>query len=87
MIDFALMSMSVRIVLDNGTTITPQQACWWIGGAEAGAQYNQSLTYAQYPHAVDVTPRMTGEEIEASILVGQLTLVPYDGAVKVETEY
>lgn len=74
------------IVLDNGTTITPQQACWWIGGAEAGAQYNQSLTYAQYPHAVDVTPRMTGEEIEASILAGQLTLVPYDGAVKVETD-
>lgn len=74
------------IVLDNGTTLTPQQACWWIGGAEAGAQYNQSLTYAQYPHAVDVTPRKTGEEIEASILAGQLTLVPYDGAVKVETD-
>ena len=74
------------IVLDDGTTITPQQACWWVGGAEAGAQYNQSLTYAQYPHAVDVTPRMTGAEIEAAILAGQLTLVPYDGAVKVETD-
>lgn len=72
------------IILDDGTTITPQQACWWVGGAEAGAQYNQSLTYAQYPHAVDVTPRMTGAEIEAAILAGQLTLVPYDGTVKVE---
>ena len=74
------------IVLDDGTTITPQQACWWVGGAEAGAQYNQTLTYAQYPHAVDVTPRMTGAEIEAAILAGQLTLVPYDGVVKVETD-
>lgn len=74
------------IILDDGTTITPQQACWWVGGAEAGAQYNQSLTYAQYPRAVDVTPRMTGAEVEAAILAGQLTLVPYDGAVKVETD-
>lgn len=74
------------IILDDGTTITPQQACWWIGGAEAGAQYNESLTYAQYPHAVDVTPKMTGTEIEAAILAGQLTLVPYDGVVKVETD-
>lgn len=74
------------IILDDGTTITPQQACWWIGGAEAGAQYNESLTYAQYPHAVDVTPKMTGTEVEAAILAGQLTLVPYDGVVKVETD-
>lgn len=74
------------IILDDGTTITPEQACWWIGGAEAGAQYNQSLTYAQYPHAVDVTPKMTGTEVEAAILAGQLTLVPYDGVVKVETD-
>lgn len=74
------------IILDDGTTITPQQACWWIGGAEAGAQYNQSLTYAQYPHAVDVTPKMTGAEVEAAILAGQITLVPYDGVVKVETD-
>lgn len=74
------------ILLDNGTTITPQQATWWIGGAEAGAQYNESITYAQYPHAVDVTPRMTNTQIESTITAGQLTLVPYDGAVKVETD-
>ena len=72
------------VLLDDGTTITPQQTTWWIGGAQAGAQYNESLTYARYPHAVDVTPRMTGTAIENAILAGQLTLVPYDGEVKIE---
>lgn len=74
------------IVLDDGTTLTEQQACWWIGGAQAGAQYNESLTYAQYPHAVDVTPRMTNTAIETAITDGELTLVPYDGVVKVEAD-
>lgn len=72
------------VTLDDGTVLTPQQVCWWVGGAQAGAQYNQSLTYAKYPHAVDVSPRMTNTEIENAILAGELTLIPEDGAVKVE---
>ena len=72
------------VILDDGTTITPEHTTWWIGGAQAGAQYNESLTYAQYPHAVDVTPRMTNTAIETAITDGELVLVPYDDTVKVE---
>lgn len=74
------------VVMDDGTTFTPQQVCWWLGGAEAGASYNESLTYAQYPNAVDVSPRMTNTQYIDAINAGQIALVAEDGVVKVEQD-
>lgn len=73
-------------VMDDGTTFTPQQVCWWLGGAEAGASYNESLTYAQYPNAVDVSPRLTNSQYIDAINAGQIALVAEDGVVKVEQD-
>lgn len=72
--------------LSDGTVVTMQQACWWVGGAEAGAKYNEALTYASVPGAVSVTPMMTGRQYEAALKAGQFVLFADDGAVKVEQD-
>ncbi len=43
-----VIAVNNGVKLDDGTELTAQQATWWVGGAEAGALYYQSLTYAQY---------------------------------------
>lgn len=70
-------------VMDDGTTFTPQQVCWWLGGAEAGAGYNESLTFATYPGAVDVSPRMTNTQYVEALSSGKVALLAEDGVVKV----
>lgn len=72
--------------LSDGTELTPQQACWWVGGAEAGALYNQSLTYASVPGAVSASPMMTNSEYEKALQSGQLVLFADDGVVKIEQD-
>lgn len=72
------------VTLADGTTLTPQQTTWWVGGATAGAQYNQDLTYAQYPQAVSVSPLMTNSQYEQADQSGQFTLFADNGVVKVE---
>ena len=72
--------------LEDGTALTPAQACWWAGGALAGAQYNESLTYAQYPGAVSVSPVMTNAEYEEALQSGEFVLFADNGVVKVEQD-
>ena len=74
------------VVLEDGSALTPQEAVWWLAGAEAGAQYYQSLSCASYPGAVDVSPRLTGSQIEADILAGNIVLSEEFGKVRVETD-
>lgn len=69
--------------LNDGTELTMQQVCWWLGGAEAGAMYNQSLTNATYPNAVS-TSMMTSDQYVAAINGGQLVLAQDNGRVFVE---
>ncbi len=71
--------------LSDGTKLTAGQVCWWLGGAEAGAGYNQSLTYAGYPGAVSADP-MTGSQYETAILSGQIALSSDNGKVKIEDD-
>ena len=59
-----VISAGNGVKLSDGTVLTPQQVTWWLGGAEAGAPYNQSLTYARYPNAVEANPKFTDTEIE-----------------------
>lgn len=74
------------VVLSGGETLTPQEVVWWLAGAEAGAQYYQSLSCAAYPGAVDVSPRLTGSQIEAAILEGSVVLSEEFGRVRIETD-
>lgn len=63
-----------NVRMDDGTELTPQQVCWWAGGALAGAQYNEDLTGANYPGAVAVITKRTRSELEAAIQAGQWVL-------------
>lgn len=81
-----IINVNSGVTLSDGTTLTPQQTVWWAGGALAGAQYNESLTYASYPSAVDVSPKLTNSGYEQALSDGQFVLFADDGVVKVEQD-
>ena len=74
------------VTLTDGTVLTAQQATWWVGGAEAGAKYNESLTYAAYPGAVTASPVMTNSQYIAALEAGDLVFFADNGVVKVEQD-
>ena len=74
------------VTLDDGTSLTAQQVTWWVGGATSGAAFNQSLTYATYPGAVSVSPKLTNSQYIAALNAGQLVFFEDDGAVKIEQD-
>ena len=74
------------VILNDGTTLTAAQCTWWVGGAEAGALYNQSLTYAQYPQAREAATKLTDAQLEAAVTGGQIAFVDTFGSVKICTD-
>ena len=72
------------VTLNDGTELTAPQTCWWIGGTQAGAKYNQSLTYARYPGAVNVSPKLSNDQIITALNAGKLVLFEDNGEVKIE---
>lgn len=81
-----VVNVTAGAVMDDGTTLTPQQVCWWVGGAQAGARYNESLTNASYPGAVDISPKLTQSQYEAALTSGQFVLNADNGTVRVEKD-
>jgi len=63
------------VKLSDGTVLTPQQATWWLGGAQAGARYSQSLTCALYPDAVEPVPRLNEAEAREEKRKGNLVFL------------
>lgn len=82
----AVISVRNGVELSDGTIMTAQRATWWVGGAEAGANYNESLVYAQYPDAVNVSPRLTASEIDEALGKGQIVFFEEFGSVKVVSD-
>lgn len=74
------------VVLEDGTRLAANETVWWLAGAQAGVQYDQSLTYASYPGAADVAVRQTNSQIEAGIRAGNIVLTREFGQVRVETD-
>lgn len=74
------------VKLNDGTVLTAEEATWWLAGAEAGANYNQSLTYAQYPGAVGANPKLTKDQISAGVQAGQIVFIDDFDAVKICTD-
>lgn len=81
-----VINVCTGVTLDDGTTLTPAQTCWWVAGAEAGALYNQSLTYASYPRAINVSPVLNNQDSIAAINAGKFILFSDRNSVKVETD-
>ncbi|MBR3238766.1 MAG: phage tail sheath family protein [Oscillospiraceae bacterium] len=74
------------VVLNDGTQLTAQQATYWVAGVEAGALYHQSLTYAQYPGAIEANPKMSDAELETAIAGGMLCFTDTFDIVKICTD-
>lgn len=74
------------VTLADGTALTPQQVTWWAGGATAGARYNESLTYANYPTAVAVSPLLNNNQIISALNAGQFILVADFDEVHIEQD-
>lgn len=81
-----VINVESGVTLDDGTALTAAQTTWWVGGAQAGALYNESLTYAQYPGAVAVSPLMTNAQYVEALQAGELVLLADNGVVKVEQD-
>lgn len=81
-----VIAVNNGVKLDDGTELTAQQATWWVGGAESGAQYNQTLTYKQYPNAVESNPKLTDTQAQAAVADGYLCFIDNFGSVKVCTD-
>ena len=81
-----VLNVESGVTLSDGTVLTPQQTTWWVGGAEAGALYNQSLTYAQYPGAITASPVMTNSQYNAALEAGEFVLFAEDGQVQVKQD-
>ena len=74
------------VTLSNGVVLTPEQLTWWVGGASAGANVFESLTYAAYPDAIGVDPILTSSQQEAAINAGQFALISQFGNIQVLTD-
>lgn len=80
------VNVTSGVTLGDGTALTAPQTTWWAGGALAGALYNESLTYAEYPGAVSVSPMLTNAQYVTALQSGQFVLFADNGAVKVEQD-
>lgn len=77
---------SQSVTLDTGAILKPEQLTWWVGGASAGANVNESLTYSCYPGAVDIEPKLTRSEQEAQIEGGNFALISQFDKIQVLTD-
>src|SRR5690606_9437270 len=81
-----VISVKNGVVLEDGATVNNIQATAWVAGATAGANMNESLTYAAYDGAVDVDIRFTNTEIVRALRNGEFLFVPSDGRAIVEQD-
>jgi len=81
-----VISVKNGVILGDGTTVDNIQATAWVAGATAGANVNESLTYAAYDGAVDVDIRFTNTEIVQALRNGEFLFVPSDGRAIVEQD-
>lgn len=81
-----VISVKNGVVLPDGTVLTAAQATAWVAGATAGSQANQSLTYAAYDGAVDVSPRYTNTQIIAALQAGEFMFTPNNNRALVEQD-
>lgn len=73
--EFVINAKSQALELITGATLTAEQFTWWIAGASAGADINESLTNAIYPNIAKVTPELSKTEQIESIEKGQFAIV------------
>lgn len=81
-----VISVKNGVLLEDGTEITAADATAFVAGMTAGAQLNESNTYAVYTGAASVTERYLNSEIEDALQNGEWLFVPGKGGVIVEQD-
>lgn len=74
------------VILEDGTELDENEVSAWLAGATAGAGITESLTYTEYPGAVDVTERLTKSQQLAAKEKGLGCFIMNNGKVKVESD-
>lgn len=74
------------VTLTDGTELAPSKLTWWVGGASAGANAFESLTYAAYPDAIAIDPVLTSSQQEAAINAGKFALIAQFDKIQVLTD-
>lgn len=74
------------VTLTDGTALAASELTWWVGGATAGANVYESLTYAAYPDAASINPVLTSSQQEDAINAGKFALVAQFDKIQVLTD-
>ncbi|MCL0319383.1 phage tail sheath family protein [Apilactobacillus xinyiensis] len=75
------------VVLQDGTQVERTFAAGYFAGASASVPFNQSLTYSEYPEAIDTIPRLSNDLIEQAIKKGKVVFTNRrDGSVVIEDD-
>ena len=82
----AVINVKNGVILADGTEVSADLATAWVAGATAGANVNESNTYAIYTGAVNVTERYSNAEIVEALQRGQFVFVEKRGEVIVEQD-
>lgn len=72
--------------LIDGTQLSANELTWWVGGATAGANAYESLTYAAHPNGADISPKLTSSQQDAAITAGQFVLISQFEKIQVLTD-
>ncbi|MGZ7442774.1 phage tail sheath family protein [Paenibacillus sp. TH7-28] len=81
-----VISLKNSVITADGLTVEPLYLLWEIAAMEAGAAVNESLTYAEIPNAVDVTPKLTYSETIKALQNGELVLTAANGKVQIQQD-
>lgn len=74
------------VTLTDGTALSASELTWWVGGATAGANVFESLTYSAYPDAASISPILTSSQQTAAIEAGKFALISQFDKIQVLTD-
>jgi hypothetical protein len=74
------------VILEDGTEVSAALATAFVAGATASAEPNESLTYREFPNAVDVSPRYTEDQQIAYVNEGRFVFITARNVAKVLTD-
>lgn len=78
-----VISVYPQVITDNtGHTFSAEEMVCWVAGCTAGANVNESLTYAAHPDAVEINPVLTQSQQIDAINAGQFALFEEFGSIK-----
>jgi hypothetical protein len=74
------------VVLEDGTQVQADLAAAFAAGATAAAEANESLTYREFPGAVDALPRYTEDQQIGYVNAGRFVFIASRNTAKVLTD-